>query len=88
MIREKGGAYGSNARVRNGGTICLSSYLDPNSVETFKVFESSIQNLLSKDSLDDGKMLEAKIKQFGEVDRIKVPQNEGVNQLIRKYTEE
>lgn len=32
LIREKGGAYGSGARVRNNGTLSLSSYLDPNSV--------------------------------------------------------
>jgi Zn-dependent M16 (insulinase) family peptidase len=35
LIREKGGAYGTGARIRNNGIISLSSYLDPNTLTTF-----------------------------------------------------
>lgn len=35
LIREKGGAYGTAARVRSHGTISLSSYMDPNTLPTF-----------------------------------------------------
>jgi Zn-dependent M16 (insulinase) family peptidase len=53
LIREKGGAYGSGARIRNNGVISLSSYLDPNSTATFEVFDKSIHELLQKDKVDE-----------------------------------
>ena len=43
LIREKGGAYGAFAQVRNNGTIALSSYADPNSTTTFDTFTDSIE---------------------------------------------
>ena len=33
-------------------------------------------------------MIQVKIMQFGEVDRVKIPQNEGVNQIVKNYTDE
>lgn len=87
-LREKGGAYGTAARVRNNGLISLSSYLDPNALPTFRTFDNSVEQLLAKDSVHELTLLEAKIKQFGEVDRVKIPQNEGVSQILRGYSKE
>jgi Zn-dependent M16 (insulinase) family peptidase len=88
LLREKGGAYGTGARVRNNGIISLSSYLDPNTLATFEVFDRSVEELLAKDRIDDLTLLEAKIKQFGEVDRVKIPQSEGVSQILKGYAKE
>jgi presequence protease len=57
MIREKGGAYGTGARIRNNGTISLSSYLDPNTLATFAIFDKSIEDLLAKDSIQELNLL-------------------------------
>ena len=51
-IREQNGAYGTGARIRESGTIGLSSYLDPNSSATFDIFDQSIEELLSKTSIE------------------------------------
>lgn len=57
LIREKGGAYGTAARIRNNGTIALSSYLDPNTLITFQAFDNSIHSLLSKDRIEEVSLL-------------------------------
>ena len=53
LIREKGGAYGTGARIRNNGIISLSSYLDPNPVDTFQIFDEGIDKVLAKDKISD-----------------------------------
>ena len=53
LIREKGGAYGTGARVRNNGIISLSSYLDPNPTATFQIFDK----VLAKDTISDENLL-------------------------------
>ena len=73
--------------MRNNGTIALSSYADPNSSATFDAFTHSIDQLLTGKNVSTDKLLGAKIRLFSEVDRIRVPQNQAVNQILRKYTE-
>ena len=42
-VREKGGAYGAGASVDSAsGTICLTSFRDPNTLKTYNSFERSI----------------------------------------------
>lgn len=42
-IREKGGAYGAGATLKNEGTMNLWSYRDPHVLETYQAFEKAIQ---------------------------------------------
>lgn len=41
-IREKGGAYGARAAIRQNDNIALYSYMDPESDKTFSIFDRSV----------------------------------------------
>jgi presequence protease len=85
-IREKGGAYGTGAKVTEARTVALSSYLDPNALQTFDIFDESVEELLSKQSIEGDKLKEAKILQLGRLDRPKTPQAEGLGLILKNYT--
>lgn len=59
--------------------------MDPNAQQTFEVFDQSIEDFLSHHSIEDQKLTEAKIMQFAEVDRVRPPQYQGLNQILKKY---
>ena len=63
-IREKGGAYGARALIRETGAVAFYSYMDPYAQETFDAFDSSIKELLSQ-KISDEKLSEVKIKTLG-----------------------
>ncbi|OAF68913.1 Mitochondrial presequence protease [Intoshia linei] len=65
-IREKGGAYGGNARVTDN-KIEFYSYRDPNVINTIKVFEEAADFLLNCD-ITDNDLLEAKLSVFKNLD--------------------
>ena len=68
-VREKGGAYGASASTdSSSGTICLSSFRDPNSLQTFNAFERAI--LAYEDgNFSDRDIDEGKLGVFGRLDR-------------------
>jgi Zn-dependent M16 (insulinase) family peptidase len=66
-IREKGGAYGARASVRECGNISLYSYMDPEASKTFKVFDESVERVKSLDRIPEDKLTEIKITLLGEM---------------------
>jgi Zn-dependent M16 (insulinase) family peptidase len=51
-IREKGGAYGARATIRQNDNISLYSYMDPESDKTFDIFDQSVKKLKNLDKID------------------------------------
>lgn len=67
-VREKGGAYGAGARVDSStGTICLSSFRDPNTLKTYNAFERAISDY-SEGRFSDRDIDEGKLGVFGKLD--------------------
>jgi presequence protease len=68
-VREKGGAYGAGASVdSSSGTICLSSFRDPNTLKTYNAFEKAIQAYVDG-NFSDRDIDEGKLGVFGRLDR-------------------
>ncbi|KAG7210690.1 hypothetical protein KM043_012193 [Ampulex compressa] len=65
-IREKGGAYGGGAAQSRDGIFKFYSYRDPNSVDTFNVFDKTYE-FLCKHSLSQSDIDEAKIGVFQKI---------------------
>lgn len=74
-IREKGGAYGSGARMpgdEERGLFTFSSYRDPNIERTFRVFSDAVRRVV-EEPLDPGDIEEAVLSAFGTVDPLLSP---------------
>ena len=68
-VREKGGAYGASASVDSStGTICLSSFRDPNTLKTFNAFERAIIDY-TDGKFSDRDVDEGKLGVFGRIDK-------------------
>lgn len=85
-IREKGGAYGSGAKM-GGGIFSFYSYRDPNFEGTLSAFEDSIQWAL-KGKFTDQDIEEAKLSVFAEVDKPVSPSNRGMLYFTQGVTDE
>ncbi|XP_068196334.1 presequence protease, mitochondrial [Antennarius striatus] len=85
-IREKGGAYGGGALVRDG-LFTFFSYRDPNSDQTLSAFRRSIDwaksGQFSQQDID-----EAKLSVFSAVDHPVSPANKGLTRFLSGVTDE
>ncbi|BFZ21931.1 hypothetical protein BsWGS_24970 [Bradybaena similaris] len=79
-IREKGGAYGSGARV-NSGTFSFFSYRDPHSLETLDVFKQCIA-WATKGEYTAEDVDEAKLEVFQKIDKPVPPGSRGQTRFI------
>ncbi|KAK7112412.1 hypothetical protein V1264_011876 [Littorina saxatilis] len=75
-IREKGGAYGSGA-TGGDGVFTFFSYRDPQSTQTLKVFEDSVQWAVGN-SFTDEELEQAKISVFQAIDKPVTPGSQGM----------
>jgi len=85
-IREKGGAYGSGAKI-SGGLFCFYSYRDPNFEETLSAFENSVQ-WAAEGKFTDQDIEEAKISCLAQIDRPVSPSNRGLMYFSQGVTDE
>ena len=76
-IREKGGAYGGGAMLSSDGIFAFYSYRDPNSTRTLDLFDKTY-DFLSKQSLNQSDINEAKLGIFQRVDAPVSPSNRGM----------
>ncbi|XP_048577548.1 presequence protease, mitochondrial isoform X1 [Nematostella vectensis] len=84
-IREKGGAYGSGAKL-GGGVFSFFSYRDPNSVGTLDAFNDSI-SWASQGNFTDQDINEAKLAVFAAVDSPVSPSNRGMLYFTQGITD-
>jgi len=80
-IREKGGAYGSNAGHLQSGILQMSSFYDPNTVETIKAFGRGI-DWICNGEFTSRDVDEAVISVFGSIDSPKNPATKGVSEFL------
>ncbi|PGH18178.1 hypothetical protein AJ80_04565 [Polytolypa hystricis UAMH7299] len=87
-IREKGGAYGASASSRpTQGLFSLSSYRDPNPMNTLKIFNST--GIFARDrSWTDRQLEEAKLGIFQSLDAPMSVDEEGQRFFMTGVTEE
>ncbi|KAL9969305.1 hypothetical protein ACROYT_G021504 [Oculina patagonica] len=85
-IREKGGAYGSGAKI-GGGIFSFFSYRDPNFEGTLSAFENSVQWALDG-KFTDQDIEEAKLSVFAEVDKPVSPSNRGMLYFTQAVTDD
>jgi len=85
-IREKGGAYGSGAKI-GGGIFSFFSYRDPNFEGTLSAFENSVQWALDG-KFSDQDIEEAKLSVFAEVDKPISPSNRGMSYFTQGVTDD
>ncbi len=74
--------------MRESGNISLYSYMDPEASKTFKVFDESVERLKSLDRIPEDKLTEIKITLLGEMERIKIPQEECLGGIMKEYSVE
>lgn len=86
-IREKGGAYGGGASLKQDGVFKFYSYRDPNVKTTLKVFNDSI-DWLSKGDYSEQDIDEAKLSVFQSVDAPVTPGSQGMRQFIHGISDE
>ncbi|CAG5126010.1 unnamed protein product [Candidula unifasciata] len=79
-IREKGGAYGSGARV-NSGAFSFFSYRDPRSLETLNVFKQCIA-WATKGEYTAEDVDEAKLEVFQKIDKPVPPGSRGQTRFV------
>ncbi|KAL4624653.1 presequence protease, mitochondrial-like isoform X1 [Arapaima gigas] len=86
-IREKGGAYGSGARMDHSGLFSFYSYRDPKSVETLDMFRKAIDwakaGQFSQQDAD-----EAKLSIFAAVDAPVAPSDKGLSRFLGGVSDE
>ena len=60
IIREQGGAYGSNCSVTPNGLMHFTSYRDPNHLKTIHNYKLAVQNIVNscftQEDLDSAKI--------------------------------
>ncbi|XP_075954353.1 presequence protease, mitochondrial isoform X2 [Anarhichas minor] len=85
-IREKGGAYGGEARM-GGGLFTFYSYSDPNSVQTLSAFRKGVDwaksGQFTQQDID-----EAKLSVFSAVDSPVAPASKGMGRFLSGITDE
>ena len=81
-VREKGGAYGAGASVdSSSGTVCLTSFRDPNTLKTYNSFERVILDY-SEGKFTDRDIDEGKLGVFGRLDRPVAIYEKGVGEFL------
>ncbi|XP_073256731.1 presequence protease, mitochondrial-like [Porites lutea] len=85
-IREKGGAYGSGAKI-GGGIFSFYSYRDPNFEETLSAFEHSVQ-WAAEGKFTEQDIEEAKISVLAQIDRPVSPSNRGMLYFTQGVTDD
>ncbi|XP_046847689.1 presequence protease, mitochondrial-like [Xenia sp. Carnegie-2017] len=85
-IREKGGAYGSGAKVGEN-VFAFFSYRDPNSLETLNVFDQA-QDWASSGEFTDRDIVEAKLSVFSQVDAPVPPPYKGMTLFKHGITDD
>ena len=81
-IREKGGAYGGGASAAPlGGTFALSSYRDPNPLNTLKIMHEAGEWARDR-AWTERDLEEAKLSEFQNVDAPRAVSSEGMGQFL------
>jgi Zn-dependent M16 (insulinase) family peptidase len=86
-IREKGGAYGSNASESMNGTFAFTSYRDPNPLRSLKLF-SNICDWVNSKKFTDLEMQEAKLQVFQALDAPSSPHTRAASFFTYGITDE
>ncbi|XP_033327237.2 presequence protease, mitochondrial isoform X2 [Megalopta genalis] len=86
-IREKGGAYGGGAKISSDGVFTFYSYRDPNSTRTLDLFDRTY-DFLSKYSISQSDIDEAKLGVFQRIDVPIPPSNRGMIKFIQNITDD
>lgn len=87
-IREKGGAYGSGARISTSGILNFYSYRDPNTVNTMRVFDETVNWVNDQKEYGDNDIEESKLGVFQDVDRPVEPGRIGLQYFINGESDE
>lgn len=85
-IREKGGAYGSGAKI-GGGIFSFFSYRDPNTVRTLEAFDQAVE-WASNGNFKNEDIEEAKLSVFSSIDSPVAPGNRGMALFKNGTTDE
>lgn len=88
-LREKQGAYGGGARLRDDGVFVFYTYRDPRNLQTLDVFDDSykwMQQELGRVTQQD--LLEAKFGVFQTVDAPIPPSGKGCREFVTGLTPE
>lgn len=87
-VREKGGAYGSGARLSNTGILNFFSYRDPNTDKTMQVFNHAANWVVEAKEYSDKDIEESKLGVFQDIDRPVEPGRRGLNYFTHGETDE
>lgn len=87
-IREKGGAYGSGAKLDFGGVFYCYSYRDPYIRQTNNIFEKIGEWLLHRSNYRDEDIDEAKLQVFQSVDQPISPGDQGLKEFLTKVDDD
>ena len=82
LIREKGGAYGSGARLNDYcGGLTFTTYRDPNTKKSLENFRIAVEEVVDG-KISDRDVDEAKLSLFSAYDKPILPQNWGLSQFF------
>ena len=82
-IRVKGGAYGASCSFAENGTVCFSSYRDPQLASTYETYYQTAEYLKNFEA-DERDMTKYIIGTMSKVDTPRTPQMEG-NRCLTAY---
>lgn len=86
-IREKQGAYGGGAQLKENGVFTFYSYRDPENLKTLDTFDNSAKWLEGElDKITPQDILEAKLKVFQAVDAPIPPSSKGLREFLLGLT--
>lgn len=87
-VREKGGAYGSGARISNSGIMSFFSYRDPNTTKTLSTFQHTAKWIADSNDYSERDIEESKLGVFQDVDKPVEPGMRGQLYFLLGETDE
>lgn len=81
IVRERQGAYGAGCSVSMNGCLTLSAFRSPQLLEVFQGFEEAVREIADSKFTDED-LEGAKLSFFSDVDKLPLPQEQGINHFI------
>lgn len=89
VVREQNGAYGAGAKLGSDGIFSFFSYRDPNSTETFDVFDNTYKWLKENEKeITEQTLFESKLGVLQQLDSPTAPGNLGVDFFLYGVSQE
>jgi Zn-dependent M16 (insulinase) family peptidase len=85
-VRESGGAYGSGASISMDGIVMLTSYWDPNALQTLETFDKGLTWLCTDNTFDQRAVEEALLVAFSDLDAPISPSQQGMGEFLHNIT--